>query len=94
MVEIRVGYAQVMQCSQAMGASSRTIESQLNELTSMLRRLDWDNTAREAYMRVEGDMKQAVEDMKQILNQISSAVSDAHDGYQKVERDGAAAWGG
>jgi len=94
MVEITVGYAAVATCSQEMQSASKNIESRLNELTTMLRHLQWENDARDAYTRVESDMKAAVEDMKQILAQISQAVSDAHDGYQQMEARGASAWGG
>lgn len=94
MVEITVGYAAVAQCSQEMASASKNIESRLNDLTGMLRHLQWENDARDAYTRVESDMKQAVEDMKQILSQISDAVQQAHDGYQQMEARGASAWGG
>jgi len=93
MVEIRVGYEAVSGFAQELGSSSKAIESQLNDLTSMLRNLDWASDARDAYTRVESDMKQAVEDMKQILHQISEAVNAAHDGYRAMEQRGASAWG-
>jgi len=94
MTEIRLKYAELQNCAQAMASASKAIESRLQQLMGELKTLDWSNQARDSYMAVEKDMTQKIEDMKQILGQIGTAVTDAHDGYKNVEQQGVNAWQG
>jgi WXG100 family type VII secretion target len=90
---ISVSYGALQEASSVIRSSSNSIGDRMEQLTSELRKLQWDGDDRRAYDDVERRIKQSIEAMNQILMQISQAVETAKMGYEATERAGAQAWG-
>jgi WXG100 family type VII secretion target len=92
-MSIQVNYGALENAAGVIRSSSNSIQQRMEQLTSELRRLEWGGDDRVAYDQVELRIKQAIEAMNQILNQLGQAVNTAREAYLSTERAGAQAWG-
>ncbi|PAU68915.1 WXG100 family type VII secretion target [Bifidobacterium criceti] len=82
----------VGQLSNEIANDSKGISQELDTLDSQVRSLidQWDGAAREAYYRAQTDWNKKIQEMNQILAQISSTTQQIADQYVESDNRSAA----
>lgn len=88
---IKVNFAQLSQASDDLGAVSRKIQAELDELEQKLRPLveTWTGTAKEEYHRAQAEWDKAAVEMVETAAKMGVAVSTANEAYQVGEKKNA-----
>ncbi|PWD50524.1 WXG100 family type VII secretion target [Serinibacter arcticus] len=91
---ITVGFSALETASGDITTGANGIASTLADLEGKLKNLeaDWDGDAKEAYRVAQAQWNGALEDMKALLLQVGTTVTNSHDAYKGVEGKAAAAW--
>ncbi|MFC4065170.1 WXG100 family type VII secretion target [Actinoplanes subglobosus] len=92
MSRIQVNHAAMESANGQMLQISREIDSKLDTLRSMLKKIEWDGQDREAYEAHQAAWDAAVKDINAILNEIGGAVGIARENYVSTEMSNAKIW--
>jgi WXG100 family type VII secretion target len=93
---IFVNHASVEQVAADLANGVKKIEERLDRLENELKPLqsDWEGNAQQAYYQAKAKWDQAINEMKDLLAQTSTAVQQSNQEYQAADKRGAAAFGG
>lgn len=94
MSDLKVDFGALSTASADISTGANKIQSQLDQMDSSLQplRADWSGSASEAYQSAKSQWTQAINDMKQLLAEIGSAVSNSHDEYHAGEQKNTGRW--
>lgn len=89
---IRVDHAALSQASQDLLTAAKNIDNRLNTLENDLRPLqsNWSGSAKDAYHQAKTQWDRAIEEMIQLLQQVSGAVEQSNTEYRQADLRGAA----
>lgn len=91
---ILVNHAGLEQAAQDLSGMVKGIENRLHSLESELAPLksDWMGSAQEAYTTAKQKWDRAMEEMKTLLAETSTAVSTSNEDYRAADKRGAASF--
>lgn len=89
---VKVDYAVLESATQQITSISKSIDEKLDNLRSMLQKLQWDGQDRAAYETHQASWDAAVADINKILNDIGGAVGVAKENYVSTESNNASMW--
>lgn len=92
---IRVNHAGLDTAAADLMQAVKKIDDRLNRLESELAplRSDWDGQAQQAYHVAKGKWDNAITEMRNLLQETSTAVSQSNADYAAADKRGAAAFG-
>jgi 6 kDa early secretory antigenic target len=90
---VKVDYAVLESATQQITSISKSIDEKLDNLRSMLQKLQWDGQDRAAYETHQASWDAALMDINKILNDIGGAVGVAKENYVSTEANNATLWG-
>lgn len=93
MTNIKVDYAVLESANLQIQNISKSIDEKLDTLRSMLTRLHWQGSDREAYEAHQAKWDAAVRDINAILGEIGRAVGLARENYLTTEMSNSRLWG-
>ncbi|MDN4161375.1 WXG100 family type VII secretion target [Nocardioides abyssi] len=93
---IRVNHAGLDTAAADLMQAVKNIDDRLNRLESELAplRSDWDGQAQQAYHVAKSKWDNAIQEMRNLLQETSAAVSQSNADYAAADKRGAAAFGG
>lgn len=91
---ITVGFSALDTAASDIQHGANGIGSTLADLEGQLQSLqaDWDGDAKEAYRVAQVQWNRALEDMKALLLQVGTTVTNSNDAYRGVESKATRAW--
>ncbi|WP_354640491.1 WXG100 family type VII secretion target [Kitasatospora camelliae] len=92
---ILVNFQTIQQASADVRQTSGRIQSQLDELKAGVQRIaaDWEGAAQQGYQARQQEWDNKAADLKQVLDQIASALDNAAQSYQATESKNSQIWG-
>ena len=89
---IRVNHASLDQASSDMMQSVKQIDDRMNRLESELEplRSNWAGNAQQSYIVAKAKWDTAIQDMRDLLNQSQSTVTESNSQYMAADKRGAA----
>lgn len=89
---ILVDYAAMQGAQAEMGKIAGQIQQEIEDLKGQLGKIEWSGDDATAYHEHQNTASQSVIDIKELLEQIASAVGQAHENYAATEKSNAASW--
>lgn len=92
---LRVQFGSLEAASADISGSANKLESRIDTLESELApmRASWEGDAQQAYIQCKSKWDQGMRDIKQLLAEIGTAVTQSNSDYQATERANAGRWG-
>lgn len=86
---IRIDYAKLAQCEDAVDKSEKTLNVKLEAVESEVARLgnSWTGSGAEAYKQAAAKVNEAQAELAQTLAKIKITIADTNARYQKGEKD-------
>ncbi|MDO9457852.1 WXG100 family type VII secretion target [Nocardioides sp.] len=93
---IRVNHSALEHAAADMQQTVKDIDDRLNRLESELQPLrnDWAGNAQQSYTVAKGKWDTAIQEMKDLLNETHTSVTQSNLDYQAADAKGAAQFGG
>ncbi|GAA1238549.1 MULTISPECIES: WXG100 family type VII secretion target [Oryzihumus] len=90
----KVEFGALQQAAGDIKAGANNIDSKLQQMDQSLAplRSDWTGSASEAYTQAKAQWTSAIQDMKQLLADIGTAVDASHQDYSEGEKHNTNLW--
>lgn len=91
---VHVGFGDMQDAADAVGAANRAVQNELDDLYRMLAPIvaTWSGDASESFQYQHQAWVQAADDLNSVLSHIALLLQDSHTAYAQAESDTAALW--